>query len=102
MLKTKHVKGVLVVSFNIDLIGEEQLEKVWRELRQSAVDAESYGRKLLVNFAGVKGMCSAMIGKLVILTKFCKDRNVDLKMCNLSPDLFPPSSFGFLSGGDPA
>ena len=43
-----------------------------------------------------------MIGKLVILNKWCKDRKVDLKMCNVSPDLLPPNPFDFSPGGDAA
>jgi hypothetical protein len=59
---------------------------------ESADAAESYEGKLLLTFAGVKGMCSAMIGKLIVLNKWCKDPKVVLKMCNVlcnvSRDLF--------------
>jgi anti-sigma B factor antagonist len=101
MLKTKRLKGVLVVSFNVDLIAEQQLQNIGRELMDSADAAASYEGKLLLDFAGVKGMCSAMIGKLVILNKWCKDRKVVLKMCNVSRDLLERIRRE-LSGGDDA
>jgi len=102
ILKTKRLNGVLVVSFNVNHIRSEHAQKAGRDLMEAAVAAESYEGKLLLNFARVKGMCSPMIGKLVLLNKWCKDRKVDLKFCSVAPGLLPPPPFNFSPGGDAA
>lgn len=98
LLNARRVQGVLVVSFALEVIADEHVQQVGNELMECGVAAESYERKLLLNFAGVKGMSSAMIGKLVLLNKWCKTRMVSLKMCDILPDLLP----GFFPGNGSA
>jgi len=45
------------------------------------------GKKLLVNFKRVQFMSSAMIGKLVMLHKKAKADQVDLRLCNITPNV---------------
>ena len=42
-------------------------------------------KKILLTFHGVQFMSSAMLGKLVIFGKKCREAGVDLKLCNI-PD----------------
>ena len=44
-------------------------------------------RQVVLDFAPVKFMASAMLGKLVLLQKKCEEYQVKLKLCSVSPDI---------------
>ena len=77
---------VLVVYFtDARLLDQAQIESVGKGLADM-VDKCEQG-KLLLNFADVRFMGSAMIGKLVSLNKACKQAGVTLKLSNISKDI---------------
>ena len=77
---------VLVVYFeDAQILDESRIEQVRKEL-MALVDKVPHGR-LLLNFSKVKFLASSMLGCLVHLNKRCKKEEVDLKLCNLSPDI---------------
>ena len=99
-LETERRDGVLIVRFlNSQLAGEDLVFGVGRELLEQAGEAAAYEGKLLLSFKGVVNMSSAMLGKLVILHKRCRDLGVELKLCEISPDLH--DIFDSFGGGDP-
>ena len=80
--------GVLIVRFlKRELVGEDLIFRVGRELYEQSDEAAAYGGRLLLSFHGVISMSSAMIGKLVVLNKRCRDLGVAFKMCEISPEL---------------
>jgi anti-anti-sigma factor len=84
MLRTQETDGVWVVSFTeTKILDEAKIQKIGAELIEAARNAQSC-KKLLVNFNGVGFMSSAMIGKLVLLNKQCKQDGVALKLSNIS------------------
>jgi hypothetical protein len=97
-LESERRDGVLIVRFlNTQLAGEDLISRVGRELFKQPAEAAAYRGKLLLSFRGVVSVSSAMFGKLVILYKRCRDLEVELKLCEIPPDLremFP--------GGNPA
>ncbi len=83
-LRTQETEGVLVVYFTETKILEEaKIQKVGGELIEAAAAAAS-SKKMVLNFAGVGYMSSAMIGKLVLLNKKCKTDGIDLKLCDIA------------------
>lgn len=86
-LKTKEHEGVMICVFTDQKILDEGLiEKLAEELREVA-DANKGGR-ILLNFGGVSFMSSQMLGKLSYVNKKCKADETELKLCNLSDNLF--------------
>jgi anti-anti-sigma factor len=77
---------VLVVRFlDSDVCDSKRIEQVGKELQEAIPQAMN--KKLLLNFRGVSFMSSAMITKLVWLNMGCKAQGVDLKFCEVSPNV---------------
>ncbi len=86
-LQIQENDGVLVVNLaESKILDEAKIQKIGEELLEAAQRA-STGKKLLVSFRGVGFMSSAMIGKLVLLHKKCKKDAIDLKLCEISPNV---------------
>lgn len=84
LLKTQQVDGTLVVSFNEpQILDEAVIQQIGTELVEAA-DAANPGKRMVLNFRGVEFMSSAMIGKLVLLSKKCRKDGVALKLCDIS------------------
>jgi anti-sigma B factor antagonist len=88
LLKSKQVDDVLMVGFSSGkLLDESVIQQVGAELIDVASKAEQ-GQKLLLTFVGVTFMSSAMLGRLVLFLKKCKERGVELKVCSISPEIY--------------
>jgi anti-sigma B factor antagonist len=78
---------VLAVYFKQDSILDQQvIDQVGHEFNRVALEAASC-RKILLNFQNVKFMSSAMISKLLILSKRCTADKIKLKVSNVTPNL---------------
>jgi anti-anti-sigma regulatory factor len=88
-LESERREGVLIVRFlNSRLVAEDVVSGVGRELLEQAGEAAAYGGKLVLSFKGVVSVSSHMLGRLVILHKRCRDLGVELKLCEMSPDVY--------------
>lgn len=67
------------------ILDNQRIEQVGKELQ--AVVPQAIHKKMLLNFRGVSFMSSAMITKLVLLSKACKAASVNLKFCEVSPNV---------------
>jgi len=77
---------ISVVYFSVPKILEDaRIQQIGEELSEAT--AEAVNGKLVLNFDNVKFMSSAMIGKIILVSKKCKAANVDLKLCNISNDV---------------
>ncbi len=77
---------ISVVYFSVPKILEDaRIQQIGEELSEAA--AEAVNGKLVLNFDNVKFMSSAMIGKIILVSKKCKAAKVDLKLCNISGDV---------------
>jgi len=77
---------VLVCYFtDAQILDESKIQQISEEL--TAVVDKVPSNKLLLNFAEVKYMSSSVLGRLVHLNKRCKAEKIDLKLCNISPDI---------------
>ena len=86
-LKSKDVNGVLVVGFSIGkLLDESVIQEVGSELVKTV--AKALEGKILLTFNGVSFMSSSMLGRLVLFLKKCKQEDVELKVCSISPEIF--------------
>jgi anti-sigma B factor antagonist len=87
-LQTQETDGIVVALFTESkILDEAKIQKIGSELIAAAENAANAEKKLLLNFSGVGFMSSAMIGKLVLLNKKCKTDGIDLKICNISPNV---------------
>jgi len=77
--------GVVVVSFGEGRIAGEKLIKEVGSQLSELVPRAAVGRKLLLDFSGVEFMSSLMIGQIMRLQKLCRQGEIRLKLCNLSP-----------------
>ena len=67
------------------LVDPEQLKRLFEDLHTLLGKSEE--RNVVLDFAPVKFMASAMLGKLVALQKKCEEFKVKLKLCGVSPDI---------------
>ena len=85
-LQINEHEDVLVVGFSDSkILDDARIQQLGKELVEQAAAAQ--GGKMVLNFDGVSFMSSAMIGKLVLLNKKCKQDDVVLKLCNISPNV---------------
>ncbi len=77
---------VLVVAFtDAKILDESRIQQIGTELMEATKRA--VGGKLLLDFQGVQFMSSAMIGKLILVNKKCTAEKLNLKLCNISPNV---------------
>ena len=77
---------VLVVYFSdAKILDDARIQQIGKDLTEMVSKAEA--GKMLLNFQNVGFMSSAMIGKLILLSKKCKTDKVDLKFCNIAPNI---------------
>lgn len=85
-ITTQNQGEILIIGFtDSKILDSQRIEQVGRELQESVPQAVH--KKLLLNFRGVSFMSSAMITKLVMLNKGCKAQGVNLKFCDVSPNV---------------
>lgn len=77
--------GVLIVVLAVN--------RIWSDLEVAKMSerlanlAHSEGDKVLVDFGNLQQMCSAMLGKLVTLSKECDEHKITLRLCNMQPHI---------------
>ena len=67
------------------IVDEPNIQALGSELVNLIDDAEE--NKLLLNFSNVKFMASAMIGKIILLHKKCKQLKIDMRLCDVADDI---------------
>ena len=84
-LVSREKDDVLVVGFTSQaIVADALISKIGKEFRR-LVDRS--GPKLLLDFRGVRHMSSAMINQILLLYQNCSEAKIQLKLCNLDPEL---------------
>jgi anti-anti-sigma factor len=78
---------IIVFFTDAKIVDEAQIQEVGGGLLDICKQATSTAKRLLVDFRGIQFMSSAMIGKLVLLSKAAKQRSLDLRFANISPNV---------------
>jgi len=79
-------EDILIIYFqDVRIIDESRINALGRELTELASGGST--KKFILNFQNVSFMSSAMIGKLVLFGKNCKANGVDLRLCNINPNV---------------
>jgi len=85
----RRLRGI-VIRFNKCRISEDDvIARIGRELFDACDRDIGNGRRILLDFAGVESMSSAMIGKIVLLNKKCKNSRIMIKLANIGPSIMP-------------
>ena len=85
-LRSEEKEEVLVVYFNdAKILDESKIQQIHAELTEK-LDEVPAGN-LLLNFENVSFMSSAMIGKIILLNKKCKNSEIKFKLCNISDNV---------------
>jgi anti-sigma B factor antagonist len=83
---TRHEDDILLVYFqDIRIIDEPRIQNLGQDLINLIKDGKE--RKVILNLDNVSFMSSAMIGKLILFGKKCSSNNVDLRICNINPNI---------------
>ncbi|PQO28348.1 STAS domain-containing protein [Blastopirellula marina] len=86
-LKVRDAKDVVVAEFiQSSILDETAIDRVGKEFEQLVLEAAT-AKKLLLNFQAIEYMSSAMIGKLILLNKNCKQAKIKFKVCNVSGNI---------------
>jgi anti-anti-sigma factor len=84
-LVSQHKDDVLIVQFTSQkILSDVLIAQIGREVLELADQADG---KMLLDFQGVTFMSSAMIGKIVLLNKKCKQNKTIIKLCNIAPSI---------------
>lgn len=85
LMKRTH-EDILIAYFqDVRIIDETRIGALGKELTELANASEF--KKVVLNFQNVGFMSSAMIGKLVLFGKNCKTAEIDLRLCNINPNV---------------
>ena len=85
-LRSEDIDDVLVVKFtDAKILDDARIQQIGKDLLEMTTKAQA--GKMVLNFQGVSFMSSAMIGKLVLLSKKCKTAKIDLKLCDITPNV---------------
>jgi len=77
---------VMVTFTQTRILDENTIRAIGSEFANLTLEAAA-DHKLLLNFAGVDFMSSAMLGQIVRLNKQCKNDNIKLKLCSICPQV---------------
>ena len=85
-LLTRIEEDILLVYFqDIRIIDEATIQNLGQDLINLIKQGNQ--NKILINLENVNFMSSAMIGKLILFGKKCQASNVDLRICNINPNI---------------
>lgn len=86
-LKVRDVGEVVVAEFiQSSILDETAIDRVGKEFEQLILEAAT-AKKLVLNFRVIEYMSSAMIGKLIMLNKKCKQAKIKFKVSNVSGNI---------------
>ena len=84
-LLTRSEDGVLLAYFqDVRIIDETRINSLGSELTDLI---NSDNKKIILNFQNVSFMSSAMIGKLILFGKKCKQTDIQLRLCNINENI---------------
>jgi anti-sigma B factor antagonist len=82
----REVDGVEVAYFqDTRIIDESRIEALGKELVDLASNPAS--KKVILNFQNVGFMSSAMLGKLLLFGKKCKEAKLELRLCGINENI---------------
>jgi len=77
----------VVVSFkSLRLREQNEIESVSQEL-EGLIDAHDF-RVMVLNFQDVRMLTSSFLGRLLMLRRRLKSRNIELRACNMQEEVF--------------
>ena len=85
-VKTRTEGKVLIVEFeDSKMLDEAVINEVGNELMELVDQCE--GKQMLLDFSEISFMSSSMIGKIIFLSKDCKAKGVDLRLCGINSNV---------------
>lgn len=85
-IKVEYGLEVTIVTFNDEsILDEEQIKELQESLRP--IIEKNKDNQMVINFANVRFMTSAMLGLLIRVHKRVSERGGKLRLCNLEPGL---------------
>ena len=82
-LRFQQRDGVLIAHFRCQrLLDDVLIIQIGQELMERVEQPKT---KLILDFQGIMFMSSAMMGKVVQLSKKCKANRCELRVCNITP-----------------
>ncbi|MBI1247042.1 STAS domain-containing protein [bacterium] len=86
-LRVRDVKDVVVAEFiQSSILDETAIDRVGKEFDQLVLEAAT-AKRLVLNFRAIEYMSSAMIGKLILLNKNCKNAKIKFKVSNVTGNI---------------
>lgn len=87
MLEIRDQADVVVATIlPAKILDEMTIRKLGEEFKTLTTQAAA-DRRLLLNFERVSFMSSSMIGQVMLLSRYCKNDKVTLKLCSISPSI---------------
>ena len=61
------------------------IDQIHQEMTKTLSEAQQ--RNVVLDFREVKFLSSAALGMLILVNKMCKEYKINLKLCNIEPDI---------------
>ena len=74
-----------VVLTDAKILDTAQIDEIHQEMVK--ILGEIKERNMLLDFREVKFLSSAALGMLILVNKSCKERKINLKLCNIEADI---------------
>ncbi|MHC4105321.1 MAG: STAS domain-containing protein [Planctomycetota bacterium] len=86
-ISVEHTDNATIVSFTDEKILEERDIKALQDSIMSVVE-QAKRIKLVLDFGNVRFLSSAVLGLLIRLSKRIYEKDGQLKLCNINPNIF--------------
>jgi anti-sigma B factor antagonist len=83
----RRLRGIVIRFNKCRIFEDDVIARIGRELFDACDRDIGNRRRILLDFAGVESMSSAMIGEIVLLHKKCKDARIRIKLANIGPSI---------------
>ena len=77
---------ILTISLtDAKILDAEIIDQIHQEMTK--ILGETQQRNVILDFREVKFLSSAALGMLILVNKMCKEYKINLKLCNIEPDI---------------
>jgi len=87
-ISVEYTENAIVVTFTNEKILEEKDIQALQESIMAVIESASDGINLILDFCNVRFLSSAVLGLLIRISKKIYERDGQLKLCNIKPNIY--------------
>jgi anti-sigma B factor antagonist len=87
-ISVEYAENATIVTFTDEKILEEKDVQTLQESIMSVIESASGGINLILDFCNVRFLSSAVLGLLIRISKKVYERDGQLKLCSINPNIY--------------